>query len=33
VRSILELHGGQVTIESEVGKGTVVRLRFPPLEA
>lgn len=33
VRSILELHGGQVTIESEVGKGTVVRLRFQPLEA
>ena len=33
VRSILELHGGQVTIETEVGKGTVVRLRFPPLEA
>ncbi|MCB5945124.1 heavy metal sensor histidine kinase [Acidocella sp. KAb 2-4] len=33
VHSILDLHGGQVTIESEVGKGTVVRLRFPPLEA
>ncbi|OYV41662.1 MAG: hypothetical protein B7Z81_00655 [Acidocella sp. 20-61-6] len=33
VRSIMELHGGDVTIETEVGKGTVVRLRFPPLEA
>ncbi|WP_298263494.1 heavy metal sensor histidine kinase [Acidocella sp.] len=32
VRSILELHGGQVTIESELGKGTLVRLRFPPPE-
>jgi two-component system heavy metal sensor histidine kinase CusS len=29
VRSIIELHGGRVDIESEVGKGTMVRLHFP----
>jgi two-component system, OmpR family, heavy metal sensor histidine kinase CusS len=29
VKSILELHGGSVAIQSEVGRGTVVKLRFP----
>ena len=29
VKSILELHGGSVTIQSEVGRGTTVKLRFP----
>lgn len=28
VRSIMTLHGGEATIESELGKGTTVRLRF-----
>ena len=31
VRSIMGLHGGTVTIQSEPGKGTTVTLRFPPL--
>jgi signal transduction histidine kinase len=30
VKSLIELHGGTLTIESEVGKGTTVFLRFPP---
>jgi two-component system, OmpR family, heavy metal sensor histidine kinase CusS len=29
VKSIVELHGGSVTIQSEVGRGTIVKLRFP----
>lgn len=29
VKSILELHGGSVTIQSEAGRGTIVKLRFP----
>lgn len=29
VRSFVELHGGTVTLESEVGKGTTVTCRFP----
>jgi two-component system heavy metal sensor histidine kinase CusS len=29
VKSIVELHGGSVTIQSEVGRGTTVKLRFP----
>ena len=29
VKSILELHGGSVTIQSEAGRGTTVKLRFP----
>ncbi|MDE2391883.1 MAG: two-component sensor histidine kinase, partial [Rhodospirillales bacterium] len=33
VRSIMELHGGQVTIESVPGQGTRVTLHFPPIEA
>jgi two-component system, OmpR family, heavy metal sensor histidine kinase CusS len=31
VKSILELHGGSVTIESNVGRGTTVKLTFPLL--
>lgn len=30
VTSIMELHGGSVTLVSTVGKGTAVTLRFPP---
>ena len=29
VKSIVELHGGSVTIQSDVGHGTTVKLRFP----
>jgi two-component system heavy metal sensor histidine kinase CusS len=29
VKSIMDLHGGSVAIESEVGKGTKITLRFP----
>ena len=29
VKSIVELHGGAVSVESEVGRGTTVELRFP----
>jgi two-component system heavy metal sensor histidine kinase CusS len=29
VKSIMELHGGSITVESEVGKGTTFTLRFP----
>ena len=29
VRSIMELHGGTASLESEFGRGTVVMLRFP----
>ena len=29
VKSIVDLHGGSVTIESELGKGTLVTLVFP----
>jgi len=32
VRSIMLLHGGSVAISSELGQGTVVTLRFTPLE-
>lgn len=31
VRSIMELHGGSLSIESRVGQGTVVTLHFPPV--
>jgi two-component system heavy metal sensor histidine kinase CusS len=31
VRSIMELHGGGAGIESEPGRGTTVRLRFPKI--
>lgn len=29
VRSMVELHGGDVTLNSKVGEGTVVKVRFP----
>jgi len=29
VKSILDLHGGSAAIESEVGRGTTVKLIFP----
>ena len=29
VKTIVELHGGSATIESELGKGTLVTLIFP----
>jgi two-component system heavy metal sensor histidine kinase CusS len=31
VKSIMDLHGGSVTIQSEPGKGTVVTFEFPSL--
>ena len=30
VKALIELHGGALTIESELGKGTVASLHFPP---
>jgi PAS domain S-box-containing protein len=30
VKSMIELHGGRLSLESEVGVGTVVSLHFPP---
>jgi signal transduction histidine kinase len=33
VKSLVELHGGAVTIESEPGAGTTVRCRLPAGEA
>jgi signal transduction histidine kinase len=29
-KSIMRLHGGQLQIESTVGKGTIISLLFPP---
>jgi two-component system heavy metal sensor histidine kinase CusS len=29
VKSIADLHGGSLSVVSEVGRGTVVTLRFP----
>ena len=29
-RSLAEVHGGSLTIESEVGRGTAIIVRFPP---
>jgi two-component system cell cycle sensor histidine kinase PleC len=29
VKSLTEMHGGQLTIESEIGQGTTVRITFP----
>jgi two-component system heavy metal sensor histidine kinase CusS len=31
VKSIVDLHGGSAKIDSEVGRGTTVKLRFPVL--
>ena len=31
VKSIVDLHGGSAKIESEIGRGTTVKLTFPPL--
>jgi signal transduction histidine kinase len=28
--TLIELHGGTLAIESEIGRGTVVTVRFPP---
>ncbi len=33
VRSLIELHGGRIAIESRVGSGTAVTLSFPPAPA
>jgi len=36
VKSIADLHGGSVAVESEVGRGTRVTLKFPsvtPMES
>ena len=33
VRSIMELHGGRIELNSEVGVGTQVRVTFPPERA
>ncbi len=30
VKSVMALHGGEVSVESEVNKGTIFHLRFPP---
>ena len=29
VKSIVDLHGGSAKIDSEIGRGTTVKLRFP----
>ncbi|MGB8341205.1 MAG: HAMP domain-containing sensor histidine kinase, partial [Chthoniobacterales bacterium] len=31
VKSIADLHGGSISVQSEVGRGTAVTLRFPRL--
>jgi len=31
VKSLVDLHGGDITIDSEVGRGTLVTVRFPDL--
>ncbi len=33
VQSILEQHGAEFAIESEIGKGTIVTVTFPPERA
>lgn len=30
VKAIVDAHGGQITVQSEVGKGTLFRIEFPP---
>jgi len=32
-KNLIELHGGTITVDSEVGKGVRVRLIFPPERA
>jgi CheY-like chemotaxis protein len=32
VQGIVQQHGGHITVESEVGKGTIFRMYFPALE-
>jgi two-component system heavy metal sensor histidine kinase CusS len=32
VKSIVDLHGGSATIQSDVGQGTTVTLKFPPVQ-
>jgi signal transduction histidine kinase len=32
VKSIMRLHGGMVSVKSEVRKGSTFTLRFPPVE-
>ncbi|MEL0020403.1 MAG: HAMP domain-containing sensor histidine kinase [Rickettsiales bacterium] len=29
-RGLVELHGGEMTIDSELGRGTIVSASFPP---
>jgi len=33
VRNLVEMHRGEIRVESELGRGTTVHLRFPPPEA
>ncbi len=33
VRNLVEMHRGEVSVESELGRGTTIHLRFPPPEA
>ncbi|MBL8707784.1 MAG: hypothetical protein JNL25_01205, partial [Rhodospirillaceae bacterium] len=30
VRSLVEMHGGEITLDSAPGRGTTIRLYFPP---
>ncbi len=33
VRNLVEMHRGEVAVESELGRGTTILLRFPTPEA
>jgi signal transduction histidine kinase len=33
VRNLVEMHRGEIRVESELGRGTTIHLRFPPSEA